>query len=78
MLNYYLSILANCEKIKAEALEAAQNVDIPTEVSITDLAVNKNTKNSSTTETHNSSKKRKKSVEGLYNFFRISLLFSIY
>ncbi|GBC19669.2 SCA7-domain-containing protein [Rhizophagus irregularis DAOM 181602=DAOM 197198] len=52
---------ANCEKIKAEALEA-QNVDIPTEVSNADLTVNKNTKNS-TTETHNSNKKRKKSVE---------------
>lgn len=66
MLNYYLSIIANCEKIKAEALEA-QNVDIPTEVSNADLTVNKNTKNS-TTETHNSNKKRKKSVEGSYIF----------
>ncbi|GES89176.1 SCA7-domain-containing protein [Rhizophagus clarus] len=52
---------ANCEKIKAEALEAAQNVDIPTEMSIADLTVNKSTKNP-TTESHNS-KKRKKSVE---------------
>jgi len=53
---------ANCEKIKSDALEAAQNVDIPTEASVVDLAVNKNTKNP-TTETHNSNKKRKKSVE---------------
>ncbi|RIA92610.1 SCA7, zinc-binding domain-containing protein [Glomus cerebriforme] len=52
----------NCEKIKADALEAAQNVDISTESSVADLAINKNTKNS-TTETYNSSKKRKKSVE---------------
>src|SRR5437764_1364349 len=70
MLNCYLSIIANCEKIKSDALEAAQNVDIPTEASVVDLAVNKNTKNP-TTETHNSNKKRKKSVEGLYIFFAL-------
>jgi hypothetical protein len=66
MLNCYLYIIANCEKIKAEALEFAQN-DIHTEVSITDLTVNKNIKNTPT-ETHNSNKKRKKSVEGSYIF----------
>jgi len=53
---------ANCERIKANALEASQNADTSTEVSVTDAADDKNTK-TPIIETHNSNKKRKKSVE---------------
>jgi hypothetical protein len=76
MLNCRFFIIANCEKIKANALDAAQNTDISTEVSATaDALVNKNLKNL-TAETYNSNKKRKKSVESMY-IFRVSLLIFI-
>ena len=67
MLNCRFFIIANCEKIKAIALDPAQNADISTEVSAAADAVNKNTKNL-TAETYNSNKKRKKSVESMYIF----------
>ena len=67
VLNNFFFIIANCEKIRANALEAAQNADIPTEVSVIDASVNKSLKNS-TAETYNSNKKRKKSVESMIFF----------
>ena len=45
MLNCRFFIIANCEKIKANALDAAQNADTSIEVSAADVLVNKNTKN---------------------------------
>jgi hypothetical protein len=67
VLNCRFFIIANCEKIKANALDAAQNADTSTEVSTADVLVNKNTKNA-TAETYNSNKKRKKSDESMYTY----------
>ena len=69
MLNCRFFIIANCEKIKANSLDTAQNADTSTEVSAADVLVNKNTKNA-TAETYNSNKKRKKSVESMHTFSR--------